>query len=244
MSEQIQKRWAKTTPDFDLQSNWEHLQILKGDYIYFFLHHRSGILPASEHAVLIFSDSDNDNWSMGFAICGLSSIEVEADLFRWSSMKFLDSLRIISFRFSFSENPRRIFLQGCCAAMSRLLRGCSGALGLLKLAKGRDSGEVISSQNLVISGELLTVFSCKFFVSTMEKHRRKGVRLGETSESMLPKSNFLRSCRTWKNKGYFSEQWTTFLVLANDAYHCLLGEQRRGSIVVVFNHLGNEFVIQ
>ena len=113
-------------------------------------------------------------------------------------MKFLDSLRIISFRFSFSENPRRIFLQGCCAALSRLLRGCSGALGLLKLAKGRDSGEVISSQNLVISGELLTVFSCKFFVSTMEKHRRKGVRLGETSESMamLPKSNFLRSCRT------------------------------------------------
>ena len=151
---------------------------------------------------------------MGLAICGLSSIEVEADLFRWSS-KFLDSLRI-SFRFSFSENPRRIFLQGCCT-MSRLLRGCRGAFGLLKLAKGRDSGEVISSsQNLVISGELLTVFNCKFFVSTMEKHRRKGVglwlfKLGETSKSMLSKSNFLRSCLTWNIEDDFTSKWTFFI---------------------------------
>ena len=194
--------------DFDLQSNWDYLKKKSSDFRLSFHGSESDVwLPAREHALLIFSDSDNDNCNIGLAICGLSSIEVDADLLKWSS-KFLLEDANSSLRFSLSENPRRIFLQGCCR--SKLLRGWRGALGLLKLAKGLDSGEVISSQNLLISGELLTVFNCKFCVSTMEKHRRKGValwwlfKLGETpvepDVSKLLKSNFRRSCRTYEDK--------------------------------------------
>lgn len=47
-----------------------------------------------------------------------------------------------------------------------MLKGCKGALGLLKLAKGRDKGEVMSLLIRLVeaekSGEPAEVFNCSF----------------------------------------------------------------------------------
>lgn len=120
---------------------------------------------------------------------------------------------------TFKEKPLRTFLQGCSFKLF-CDKGCKGTFGLLKLAKGLDSGLVISwslAFCLLISGEL--VVNCNFWpLSTKDTHLRKNFRcwkfseaelvlpvfLGETPEvtgelfSRLLKSSFRRSClATW-----------------------------------------------